>query len=69
MIRCHIDRKKSRFWVMAKGDGYTISTETLAMIKQTFAEIRKTSPEAGEVFRRAIIAGVLDPKSPVWEGQ
>lgn len=67
MIQCHINKKKKIVRVKAKGEGYDISLEVLALIKQIHGEIRKVSPEAGDAFKRSIIAGVLDPKSPVWE--
>ena len=67
MIQCHINKKKSIVWTKAKGDGYDISLEVLALIEQIHGEIAKVSPEAGDAFKRTIIAGVLDPKSPVWE--
>lgn len=68
MIRCHINKKKNHVWTKAKGDGYEISLEVLALIELIHGEIKKVSPEAGDAFKRTIIAGVLDPKSPVWEG-
>lgn len=68
MIQCHINKKKKIVRVKAKGDGYDISLEVQALIEQIHGEIKKTSPEAGDAFKRTIIAGVLDPKSPVWEG-
>lgn len=68
MIRCHINKKKNHVWTKAKGDGHDISLEVMALIKQIYGEVKKVSPEAGDAFKRTIIAGVLDPKSPVWEG-
>lgn len=67
MIKCHIDRKINRFKVAAKGDGLTISTDTLGILKMIFTELSKQSPEAADAFKKTIIAGVLDPRCHVWE--
>ena len=67
MIKCHINRKKGVVWAKAKGNGPEITGETLAIIKMVFQGIAKDNPEAGEIFKKSIIGGVLDPKSPVWE--
>ena len=67
MIKCHIDRKKGVVFTRAKGEGYDISLETMALIGEVYRGIVKKNPEAGAAFRTTIIAGVLDPKSPVWK--
>lgn len=68
MIQCHINRKKRRVWVKAKGDSQDVAVEALSCIKLTYQQIVKEDPEAAKGFKQTIIAGVLDPKSPVWEG-
>ena len=67
MIRCLIDRKKSVVFTSAKGDGEDISLETMALIGEVYLGIAKKNPKAGEAYKLSIIAGVLDPNSPVWK--
>lgn len=68
MIQCHINRKKRRVWVKAKGDSQDVAVEALTCIKLTYQQIAEVDPEAAKGFKQTIIGGVLDPKSPVWEG-
>lgn len=68
MIQCNINRKKRRVWVKAKGESQDVAVEALTCIKLTYQQIVKVDPEAAKGFKQTIISGVLDPKSPVWEG-
>lgn len=67
MIKCNINRKRNKIQVKAGGTGYDISLETMAFIGQVFRGINKENPEAGTAFKKSIIAGLLDPNSPVWK--
>lgn len=67
MLKCNINLKHGKVWVKAGGDGYDISLETMALIRNVFNGIRKQNPAAGTAFKKSIISGVLDPNSPVWK--
>ena len=67
MIKCKINRKRGFGKVEAKGEGYDICIETLAFIKEIYSGLNRRNPEAGEAFKKTIIAGVLDPNSPVFK--
>lgn len=67
MIKCKINKKSGTVKVEAKGAGYDISIETLEFIGEVYRGINRQNPEAGESFKKTIIAGVLDPNSPVFK--
>ncbi len=67
MIECKINKKSGTVRVKIKGEGYDISLETLAFIKEVYRGINKQNPAAGEAFKKTILAGVLDPNSPVFK--
>lgn len=67
MIKCKINKKSGFVKVETKGEGYDISLETLAFISTVYRGINLQNPAAGEAFRKSIIAGVLDPNSPVFK--
>ena len=67
MIECKINKKSGTVRVKTKGEGYDISLETLAFIGELFRGINRKNPAAGEAFKKTIIAGVLDPNSPVFK--
>lgn len=67
MIKCHINRKKRVVRATVKGNINDITVETLGIIQMVFSGIAKDNSEAGKIFKKSIIGGVLDPKSPVWE--
>lgn len=69
MIKCKISKKRGLVKVETKGQGYDISLETLAFIGEVYRGINLQNPEAGEAFKKTIIAGVLDPNSPVFKGK
>ena len=67
MVKCHIDKTKDRVRVKATGKGEQISLEALAFIREIHRGMASQNPEAAAAFKLTIIAGVLDPETPVWE--
>lgn len=66
MIKCHMDKQKGKVKVKVTGTGQDITTELMALITEVYNGIKETSPEAADIFKRCIIAGAIDPNSPVW---
>lgn len=69
MIKCKINNKRGLVKVEVNGQGYDICIETLALIQEMYHGLNRKNPEAGEAFKKTIIAGVLDPNSPVFKGK
>lgn len=67
MIKCKISKKRGLVKVEAKGQGNDICIETLALIREMYQGLNRKNPEAGEAFKKIILAGVLDPNSPVFK--
>lgn len=66
MIKCKAKRGKYAK-VKTKGTAHDVSVEILAIIKTAYMEIHKQNPNIASEFRRTLIAGMLDPKSPVFK--
>lgn len=53
--------------VRAKGNAETVAKEIMAGLKVIYQNLTEQNAAAADEFRRLMIAGVLDPKSPVWQ--
>ena len=67
MLKCNIDRKKNRGQVKSGGTGEDITMEVLALIGKVYRGIRRSNKDVADCFKSIVIAGVLDPNSPVWK--
>ena len=66
MIKCKAKRGKYAK-VKTKGTAHDVSVEILAIIKTAYMEIYKQNPRIADEFKRTLMAGMLDPKSPVFK--
>ena len=53
--------------VRVKGNPTQIATEIMAGVKVVHQNLAKQNEAAADEFRRLMIAGMIDPKSPVWQ--
>ncbi|MBQ7778365.1 MAG: hypothetical protein IJ396_05600 [Oscillibacter sp.] len=71
MIKFEIGKQGGRFVhhmeVSGTVDEYT--SELLACISELYAGIYKHNPGIAAVFRASVIAGVVAPGTPVWDGK
>lgn len=67
MLKCNIDRKKKRVQVKSSGTGEDITKEVLALIGEVYRGIRRSNKDVADLFKSIVIAGTLDPASPVWK--
>ena len=65
MLKAIVTNKKS-IRVVTKGNLGDITVETLAVIKEIYKGVKGQNEAAAKEFRRNVVAGLLDPNSPVW---
>ena len=65
MIKCKISCEGT-IKVKSKGTARGLAVETQVLINTIFRELHNRNPEVADSFRRIIIAGMIDPKSPVF---
>ena len=53
--------------VRARGNAETVAKEIMAGTKVIYQNLNKQNAAAADEFKRLMIAGMIDPKSPVWE--
>lgn len=66
MIKCHINKKKSKIWVHTNGTAQDVMVESAVLIKQIFQGIHQENPEAAMDYKNRLLGVLLDPKTPVW---
>lgn len=67
MIKCHINRKKDMVWTKCNGTAEDMMAEAALLIQLMYRGIRKKNPAVAKAFKTALLAVLLDPRSPVWE--
>ena len=55
--------------IMASGSLGDILAELSMPVSDIYKQMKKTAPPVAEGFRRAFVAAVTDPDTPMWSGE
>lgn len=66
MIQAKINKGKAE--LMLSGSILTITAEIMYLIGSTYDNLQRNDRFSADAFRRMIIAGVADEKTPIWNG-
>lgn len=69
MISVKVDSKTGRLDLIAIGSALDLMVETSAMIGTVYARLMEGSPEIAQAYREALVEGLADPESAVWDVQ
>ena len=64
MIKCHINKQKSKARLHTTGTAQELMVETAAMIQQIFQGINDQNPEAAQGYKLHLLGTLLDINSP-----
>lgn len=67
MISVKVDSKTGRLDLIASGSALDLLVETSAVIGTVYAQLMKGSPEIAQAYREALVEGLADPESAVWD--
>lgn len=69
MISVKADSKTGRLDLISSGSALDLLVETSAVIGTVYARLMEASPEIAQAYREALVEGLADPESAVWDVQ